>query len=97
MGREILTFYDLPLALSLHLQVGMMSVQKVHIGSLGSPGESVAFAGVYLVRHRAEHRPSHEVVLLAREIFPACESCGEEVKYELLRPVPYLFEDPDFK
>jgi hypothetical protein len=74
-----------------------MSVQKIHIGNLGSPGEHIEFAGVYLVRHKSEHRPSHEVVLLAREVFPACEGCADSVRYELLRAVPYLFDDPDFE
>ena len=72
-----------------------MSVEKIHIGNVGLPGELVEHAGVYLVRHD-DHRPTHEVVLLARHIYPACENCGETVRYELLRAVPYLFDDPDF-
>jgi hypothetical protein len=59
-------------------------------------GEKVPFTGMYRIFH-AEHRTSHEVVLLKDQQFPRCSHCGTDVHFELLSKVPSLENDPDFK
>jgi len=49
------------------------------------PGESVPKAGIYRVLHSG-HRPPHEVVLDSKDKFPACHSCGDCVRFQLVAP-----------
>ncbi len=58
------------------------------------PGESVIRSGIYAVCHTDGSRGSN--VFLEGERFPPCSCCGLEVRYELVRSAPYLFNDPDF-
>jgi hypothetical protein len=58
---------------------------------LHQPGEQVPTTGIYRVLHQA-HRPSHEVILVVADIFPACQHCGDRVRFELLRPTDQFSE-----
>lgn len=58
-------------------------------------GEEIPESGVYRVFH-AEHRVSHQVLLLAGEKFPRCSQCGSDVHFELLQRIPEIAQDADF-
>jgi CheY-like chemotaxis protein len=45
------------------------------------PGEVVPESGVYRVLH-SRHRSSHESTLKEGEIFPSCQKCGDDVRFE---------------
>lgn len=64
---------------------------------LFSAGETVRETGIYEVIHDRDHRTAHEVVLLAADSFPACDSCGLLVRFRLVRTAPYIFQDEDFE
>jgi len=57
----------------------------------GATGSCVPQTGIYEIIHRGRHREAHEAVLIRGNLFPACEGCGENVQYRLLRSVPYIF------
>jgi len=48
------------------------------------PGDAVPRSGIYRVIH-GKHRPPHENSFLSGEKFPACQTCGADVKFELVR------------
>ncbi|HEY0564875.1 MAG TPA: hypothetical protein VGC88_04780 [Terriglobales bacterium] len=66
-------------------------------GESYSAGDGVRETGIYEVRHESEHRVEHEVVLLAGDVFPKCETCQAQVKFRLIRTAPYIFQDADFE
>ncbi|MBI2679154.1 MAG: hypothetical protein HYX28_10280 [Candidatus Koribacter versatilis] len=47
--------------------------------------------------HDRGHRTAHEAVMLANDAFPECDTCHEKVRFRLLRPAPYIFDDDDFE
>lgn len=49
--------------------------------SANRPGERVEETGVYWVHHYA-HRISHTARLNGSDKFPACQVCGEKVRFE---------------
>lgn len=59
-------------------------------------GEIVRQTGIYEVIHAAAHRSAHEVVMLSGDAFPPCETCGQQVRFRLVRTAPYIFQDEDF-
>lgn len=59
-------------------------------------GQSIPETGLYRVFH-AEHRLSHEVILLQGEIFPRCSVCGNDVHFEQRQATPEIAKDPDFR
>ncbi len=60
-------------------------------------GDSVKQSGIYEVLHDREHRTVHDVVLLAGDTFPPCETCDQRVRFRLVRTAPYIFQDADFE
>jgi hypothetical protein len=54
-------------------------------GSFFKPGETVRETGIYEVVHDRGHRTTHEAVMLAKDVFPACDTCFEKVRFRLLR------------
>lgn len=60
-------------------------------------GELVRETGIYEVIHDQHHRTAHEVVLLNGDSFPPCDTCGERVRFRLIRTAPYIFQDEDFE
>lgn len=60
-------------------------------------GEIVRETGIYEVSHDRAHRELHEVVMLAGDAFPPCETCQERVRFRLVRTAPYIFQDQDFE
>lgn len=59
-------------------------------------GSHVPETGIYEIIHRDHHRDAHTVILVRGHQFPDCRSCGEDVRFRLLRTVPYIFHDEDF-
>jgi hypothetical protein len=59
-------------------------------------GETVPASGIYRVTHLG-HRLPHEVTLLGGQIFPRCSKCTNQVQFEVVRNVPQIQAQPDFK
>ncbi len=59
------------------------------------PSERVPFSGVYRVEHDG-HRDVHEVTLLQGEVFPACATCEEQVRFTLKHRAGSIHQDHDF-
>ncbi|HZR28402.1 MAG TPA: hypothetical protein VFA71_06445 [Terriglobales bacterium] len=70
---------------------------RIEGGPVYSSGSTVRETGIYEVTHDREHRNTHDVVMLAGDIFPACETCDARVRFRLVRTAPYIFQDPDFE
>src|SRR3954454_2606694 len=66
-------------------------------GQPHKPGDSVRESGIYEVVHDAEHRQSHEVVMISDDLFPTCDTCQDRVRFRLVRTAPYIFADEDFE
>jgi hypothetical protein len=49
------------------------------------------------VIHANNHRQTHEVVMLAGDLFPTCDTCNGQVRFHLIRTAPYIFQDEDFE
>jgi len=60
------------------------------------PGEAIPVTGIYRVFH-ARHRASHEVTLLAGEVFPRCSKCKGDVHFELIIQAQRPKADTDFR
>jgi hypothetical protein len=60
-----------------------------------NPGELIQHSGIYEICHEDETRAT--VILVRNTVFPLCRECGERVRYKLLRPVPHISEDEDFR
>lgn len=58
-------------------------------------GDLVEQSGMYRVVHGDDR--SETIVLLQGQRFAACACCGEQVRYQLVRAAPYIFEDEDFR
>jgi hypothetical protein len=54
-------------------------------------------SGIYEVVHDSEHRSAHEVVMIADDHFPTCDTCMDQVRFRLIRTAPYIFSDADFE
>ena len=74
----------------------MRAVQKAETRDF-HPGERVPEAGIYAVAHESQHRGTPELVLLPDSKFPRCRICGDQVRFRLIRTVPSLAEDEDFR
>ena len=59
------------------------------------PGETVPKSGIYAVCHGDGSEGSS--VLVGGDQFPVCSCCSRLVRYRLIRAVPYLYEDEDFR
>lgn len=66
-------------------------------GEIFIAGSPVRESGIYEVLHDANHRSAHEVVMIANDLFPACDVCDNRVRYRVLRTAPYIFSDEDFE
>ena len=64
-------------------------------GRIYVPGEEVPESGIYQMIH--ESGDQETVLLLRAAVFPACEDCGQRVRYKVLQTAPYIFHDEDFK
>jgi hypothetical protein len=60
-------------------------------------GDAVPQSGIYEVVHDRSHRTAHEVVMLAGDAFPPCDTCDLQVRFKLIRSAPYIFQDADFE
>ncbi|HXB21140.1 MAG TPA: hypothetical protein VNV88_07160 [Candidatus Solibacter sp.] len=95
---NLLTMYRKSLnpALEYHgAESGRMRARAKH-GKIFLTGERVLETGIYEVIHDRRHRPSHEVVMHAKDLFPACDQCHARVRFKLVRTAPYIFDDEDF-
>ena len=59
-------------------------------------GEEIVETGLYRVFH-GDQRLSHDAVLCAGRPFPRCGECGDDMQFELLRSLPQLDRDRDFR
>lgn len=59
------------------------------------PGEIVPRSGIYAVCHADGSEGSG--VFVGGDAFPLCSCCSDSVRYRLIRSVPYLYEDEDFR
>ena len=84
------TLKDRPLGPSRH-------VGRAIGGQLYKAGEIVRQTGIYEVTHDRGHRTPHDVVMLAADVFPMCETCESKVRFRLVRTAPYIFQDEDFE
>jgi hypothetical protein len=50
------------------------------------PGERVATTGIYRVEHES-HRLMHQAILTQGMLFPRCRTCGDRVRFSLVRSV----------
>jgi hypothetical protein len=66
-------------------------------GETFNSGDVVRHTGIYEVLHDGHHRTAHEVVMHVGDLFPACDSCDERVKFRVIRTAPYIFDDEDFE
>jgi CheY-like chemotaxis protein len=60
-----------------------------------APGSFAPASGMYQLRHgdgRTEER-----IYLRGDLLAECECCGDKVRFKLLHPAPYVFEDQDFR
>jgi hypothetical protein len=64
---------------------------------LYKPTDVIRLTGIYEVIHDRDHRETHEVVMHAGDVFPACDTCDLRVRFRLLRTAPYIFDDEDFE
>jgi hypothetical protein len=71
--------------------------RRIPHGELFVAGSVARESGIYEVLHDLGHRTSHEVVMIADELFPACDVCEDRVRYRVLRTAPYIFSDVDFE
>jgi len=60
-------------------------------------GDIVKQSGIYEALHEGEHRPAHDVVMIAADLFPPCDTCSDKVRFRLVRTAPYIFTDEDFE
>jgi hypothetical protein len=60
-------------------------------------GEIVKQSGIYEAIHEGAHRNPHDVVMIASDLFPKCDTCTNQVRFRLLRTAPYIFTDEDFE
>jgi hypothetical protein len=58
------------------------------------PGEAAPVNGICEVVH-LEHRRTHEILILARDPFPACRCCHTAVRFQVLVPLWHAREDHD--
>jgi len=60
-------------------------------------GDPVKESGIYEAIHEGAHREPHEVVMVKADLFPACDTCADKVRFRLVRSAPYIFSDVDFE
>ena len=60
-------------------------------------GEMVRQSGIYEAIHEGAHRMAHEVVMIEADVFPACDTCSDQVRFRMVRTAPYIFTDADFE
>ncbi|HZI57944.1 MAG TPA: hypothetical protein VFF39_14275, partial [Verrucomicrobiae bacterium] len=60
-------------------------------------GDPVKESGIYEAIHEGAHREAHEVVMVKADLFPACDTCADKVRFRLVRSAPYIFSDIDFE
>ena len=60
------------------------------------PGETAPQSGIYQVVHQ-RHRDAHQVTVLENHAFPACRSCGQQVRFRLVSAAGPVKDDSDFQ
>src|SRR5947209_14774340 len=66
-------------------------------GHMYAAGDRVKQSGIYEAIHEGDHRPAHDVVMIASDLFPPCDTCSDRVRFRLVRTAPYIFTDEDFE
>ena len=60
------------------------------------PGDKAPQSGIYQVRHNG-HRDDHQVTLKEAQALPACRTCGDSVRFSLVRAATPVEADADFR
>jgi hypothetical protein len=71
--------------------------RRSHHTEIAKAGDAIRESGIYEVLHDGEHRPTHEAVMIADDLFPVCDVCEDRVRYRVVRTAPYIFSDEDFE
>jgi transcription elongation factor Elf1 len=60
------------------------------------PGDKAPQSGIYQCRHGG-HREDHQVTLKEGQALPACRTCGDSVRFTLVRAAAPVEADADFR
>lgn len=77
--------------------MGNRSTVKSETKTVFASGQTVTISGVYSVHHFSEHSRDEMVIARRNDEVPLCPQCGASLVFELVRVVPSVSEDPDFK
>jgi hypothetical protein len=61
------------------------------------PGHTAPCSGVFKAIHSLKHSEPHYIILLYRDVFPVCQECGDEVRFELAFSAIYIKSHPAFQ
>jgi len=71
--------------------------KEAHVPEASKPGDKVKKSGIYSVRHHGPHASNHDVTCVAGKPFPACDECGENVRFVIVRTAPHVGNHAHFK
>ena len=61
------------------------------------PGDVVSRSGIYRAIHANHHAKPHDVTCVYSDRFPACGSCGEDVRFVLVLGAQHITSHENFK
>lgn len=61
------------------------------------PGDEVPRSGIYRAIHANQHAKPHEVTCIYSDRFPACRSCGKDVRFVLVLGAQHVTSHEHFK
>jgi hypothetical protein len=61
------------------------------------PGDVISRSGVYRAIHANHHAKPHEVTCVFSDRFPACCSCGQDVRFVLVLAAQHVTSHEHFK
>jgi hypothetical protein len=64
---------------------------------LFKPGDEVSRSGIYRAIHANQHAKAHDVTCVYSDRFPACRSCGQDVRFALVLGARYITSHEYFK
>ena len=60
-------------------------------------GQVIPVTGLYRASHSALHGVGLSLVLFVNARFPGCVVCDKQVDYEIIRALPQILDDDDFR
>jgi hypothetical protein len=61
------------------------------------PGDRALFSGVYQVIHGEEHAQTHYVTAVCGDVFPPCQKCSYQVRFEIALSAVHMKVHRHFK